>query len=153
MYRREYGKANKLLNSEMTSKESACTFAQLLLGEIKDMCHLDSIFQNTSSAIHNFSWEIIWNELHSKTPTLLQFYKHMFRPSASSCCFMNLSIIPPTTLSMAVPFLLNFVFVIFFVSSLFTFSVDVPGYSLCVTEVFSSASVKSSSTCVKALST
>ena len=81
MYRREYGRANKLLNSEMTPKESACNFAQLLMGEIKDLCHLDSIFHNTSSAIHNFSWGIVWNELQSKTPTLLQFYRHMFLAS------------------------------------------------------------------------
>ena len=53
VYRREYGRANKSLHLEMTPKESACTFAQLLMGEIQDMCHSDSIFQNTSSAIHN----------------------------------------------------------------------------------------------------
>jgi len=32
-----------------------------------------SIFQNTSSAIHDFSKEIVWNDLQSKVLTLLQF--------------------------------------------------------------------------------
>lgn len=52
--------------------------ARLLMGEIKDMYHLDSIFHSHSFAIHNFSWDIIWSELQSKAPTLLRFYRHMF---------------------------------------------------------------------------
>ena len=93
MYGREYGRANKLLNLEMTPKESACNFAQLLMGEIKDLCHLDSIFHNTSSAIHNFSWGIVWNELQSKTPTLLQFYRHMFRGASKPLICFAISLV------------------------------------------------------------
>ena len=93
VYRREYGRANKRLHLEMTPKESACTFAQLLMGEIQDMCHSDSIFQNTSSAIHNFSWEIVWNELQSKTPMLLQFYRHMFRGASKPLICFAISLV------------------------------------------------------------
>ena len=52
VYRRECGSAHKLLQIEMTS---ALNFARLLIGEIKDMSHLDSVFYNTTSVLHNFT--------------------------------------------------------------------------------------------------
>ena len=93
VYRREYGRATKLLPKEMTPEESASNFASLLMAEIKDMCHLDSIFQNTSSAIHNFSWEIVWSELQAKAPTLLRFYRHMFRGASKSLICFAISLV------------------------------------------------------------
>ena len=42
------------------------------------MCHLDSVFHNTTCLLHNFTWEAVWDELSSKAPTLLRFYRHMF---------------------------------------------------------------------------
>jgi len=93
VYRREYGRATKLLQKEMTPQESAHNFAQLLMVEVKDMCHLDSIFRNTSSAIQEFNWDIVWTELQSKAPTLLQFYRHMFRGASKPLICFAISLI------------------------------------------------------------
>jgi len=93
VYRREYGRASKLLQEEMTPEESAHNFARLLMVEVKDMCHLGSIFRNTSSAIYDFDWDIIWSELQSKAPTLLLFYRHMFRGASKPLICFAISLV------------------------------------------------------------
>ena len=93
VYRREYGSAHKLLQTEMTPDESALNFARLLMGEIKDMSHLDSVFYNTTSVLHNFTWDIVWEELQNKAPTLLRFYRHMFRGASKPLISFAISLI------------------------------------------------------------
>ena len=78
VYRREYGSVHKLLQTEMTPDESALNVERLLMGEIKDMSHLDGVFYNITSVLHKFTWDVVWEELQSKAPTLLRFYGHMF---------------------------------------------------------------------------
>jgi len=93
VYRREYDRAHKLIQSEMTPEESARNFAQLLMKEIKSMCHLDSVFHNTTSLLHNFTWEAVWDELSSKAPTLLRFYRYMFRGASKPLICFAISMI------------------------------------------------------------
>jgi len=78
VYRREYERATKLLQSEMAPDEPALCFTWLCIDEIKNKCHLDSVFRDTNPVLHSFSWNVVWEELESKAPTLLHFYKHMF---------------------------------------------------------------------------
>ena len=77
----------------MEPDDSASNFARLRMGEIKDMSHLDSIFYNTTSALHNFTWDVVWDELKSKAPTLLQFYRHMFRGASKPLICFAISLI------------------------------------------------------------
>lgn len=58
--------------------------------EIKNLCHLDqdSVLRDSDKALHTFSWEVVWRELESKVPTLLQLYKQLFpRASQVLICF------------------------------------------------------------------
>ena len=58
--------------------------------ERKNLCHLDqdSVLRDSDKALHTFSWEVVWCELESKVPTLLQLYKQLFpRASRVLICF------------------------------------------------------------------
>ena len=39
----------------------------------------NSILRDSDQALQNFSWELVWNELTTKAPTLLHLYKRFFR--------------------------------------------------------------------------
>ena len=94
VYRQEYRSAHRLLQNEMTPNELAFDFAHILMAEIKEMCRLDnkSVFRDTHSLLHNFSWEVVWAELEAKAPTLLHFYRHMLcgAPKALICFSISL---------------------------------------------------------------
>ena len=58
--------------------------------EIKNLCHLDQdlVLRDSDKALHTFSWEVVWCELESRVPTLLQLYKQLFpRASRVLICF------------------------------------------------------------------
>ena len=38
-------------------------------------------------------WDIVWNELQSKTPTLLQFYRHMFYGASNPLICFAISLV------------------------------------------------------------
>ena len=63
----------------MTPNQLASNFAHLLMTEIKEICRLNSnsLFRDTSSVLHNFSWEAVWAGLDAKAPTLLRYYRHV----------------------------------------------------------------------------
>lgn len=94
VYRREYCSAHRLLQNELTPDELSSDFARILMAEIKEMCRLDnkSLFRDTHSLLHNFSWEMVWAELEAKAPTLLRFYKYMLHgaPKALICFAISL---------------------------------------------------------------
>ena len=95
VYRREYRSAHRLLQNEMTPNELAFDFAHILMAEIKEMCRLDnkSVFRDTHSLLHNFSWEVVWAELEAKAPTLLRFYRHMLRGAPKALICFSISLI------------------------------------------------------------
>ena len=94
VYRREYCSAHRLLQNKLTPDELSSDFARILMAEIKEMCRLDnkSLFRDTHSLLHNFSWEMVWSELEAKAPILLRFYRHMLRgaPKALICFAISL---------------------------------------------------------------
>ena len=93
--RREYHAAHRLIQNEITSNEVASDFSRLLMTEIKEMCRSESnsLFRDTSSLLHNFTWEAVWAELHAKSPTLLRFYRHMFRGAPKPLICFAISLI------------------------------------------------------------
>ena len=95
VYRREYCSAQRLLQNELTPNELASNFAHLLMTEIKEMCHLNSksLFRDTCSLLHNFSWEAVWAELEAKAPTLLRFYRHMLRGASKALICFAISLV------------------------------------------------------------
>ncbi len=72
-----------LLQSKLTSevgKETTITnVSRLMLKEISDLCSLehDTILRDNIQAVKQFSWETIWLELLSKTPTLVSLFQHL----------------------------------------------------------------------------
>ena len=93
--RREYRSAHRLLRNVIAPNELASDFSYLLMTEIKEMCCLESnsLFRDTSSLLHNFTWDAVWAELDAKDPTLLQFYRHMFRGAPKPLICFAISLI------------------------------------------------------------
>ena len=93
--RREYQSAHRLLQNKMPPNELASNFSHILMTEIKEMCRLDSnsLFRDTSSLLHNFTWEAVWAELDAKAPTLLRFYRHMLHGAPKPLICFAISLI------------------------------------------------------------
>lgn len=96
VYRREYTSAINSLQKNMSSEELVVAPAKKIMSEIQGMCSLESnsILRDSDKALQSFNWELVWNELTLKAPTLLQFYKLLFRgaPKALICFAVSLII-------------------------------------------------------------
>ena len=70
--------------------------AKIVMKEIQKLCLLKdkSAFRELNEGVRKFNWDILWLELAHKAPTLLQFYRQLFRgaPKALICFAISLII-------------------------------------------------------------
>ena len=80
----------------MEPQETAKVSAKIVMKEIQEMCSLKdgSAFRELNEGVQKFNWDILWIELARKAPTLLQFYRQLFRgaPKALICFAISLII-------------------------------------------------------------
>ena len=88
--KKQYSSAIGSLQKLVKPHELVAIPVRKITEEIKSLCHLDqdSVLRDSDEALHTFSWDVVWCELESKVPTLLQLYKQLF-PGASKVliCF------------------------------------------------------------------
>ena len=94
--REEYSAAVSNLYKKMEPEETAETPAKIMVMEIEELCKLKdkSVFREVGEGIRKFSWDTLWLELVHKAPTLLHFYRQLFRGASKALiCFAILMII------------------------------------------------------------
>ena len=77
------------LHSFLPPEQMGITHAKVLIKEIEGLSKKDpnSCLQDTEDALHSFEWDLVWHELESKAPTMLHFFRLLFRgaPKALIC--------------------------------------------------------------------
>ena len=79
----------------MEPKETAETPAKIMVREIEELCKLKdkSAFREVGDSIRNFDWDTLWQELARKAPTLLHFYRQLFRGASKALICFAISMI------------------------------------------------------------
>ena len=77
------------ITNVLPPEQMGIAHAKLLIKEIENLSKEDSnsCLQNTEDVLRSFEWELVWYELESKAPTLLNFFHLLFRgaPKALIC--------------------------------------------------------------------
>ena len=77
------------IKNVLPPEQMGIAYAKMLIKEIKSLSKKDSnsCLQNTEDVLHSFEWDFVWYELESKAPTMLNFFRLLFRgaPKALIC--------------------------------------------------------------------
>ena len=76
------------LQNILPPEQMSVAHTNVLIKEIESLSKdSSSCLQNTDDALRSFEWDMVWNELESKSPKMLHFFRLLFRgaPKALIC--------------------------------------------------------------------